>query len=309
MGRLTLNILLSFAQFEREVIAERVRDKIAASKARGMWMGGNVPLGYVACDRKLVIEAAEAEVVRTAFARFLALGSATLLAQEMARAGARTKRGGVIDKKYLYRLLNNRLYIGEICHKGQCHPGQHDAIIDRETWDRVHAILADSPRTRAARTRAATPPLLKGLLFGPDGAAFSPTHTRKGSKLYRYYVSQTVLKHGAGSCPVGRVPAGEIETAVIDQLRTVFRQPEIVAGTWKAARSHADGITEEGARTALQQLDPLWDELFPAEQARIVALMVERVDIGMEGLNVRLRVDGLGSLACEMRSGDKDAVA
>lgn len=300
MGRLTLNILLSFAQFEREVIAERVRDKIAASKARGMWMGGNVPLGYVACDRKLVIEAAEAEVVRTVFARFLALGSATLLAQELARAGARTKRGGVIDKKYLYRLLNNRLYIGEICHKGQCHPGQHAAIIDRETWDRVHAILADSPRTRAARTRAATPALLKGLLFGPDGAAFSPTHTRKGSKLYRYYVSQTVLKHGAGSCPVGRVPAGEIEAAVTNQLRAVFRQPEIVAGTWKAARSHADDITEEGARTALQQLDPLWEELFPAEQARIVALLVERVDIGVEGLNVRLRVDGLGSLVRDM---------
>ena len=121
----------------------------------------------------------------------------------------------------------------------------------------------------AARTRADTPALLKGLLFGPDGAAFSPTHTRKGGRLYRYYVSQTVLKHGAGSCPVGRVPAGDIEAAVIDQLRAVFRQPEIVAGTWKAARAHADDISEADARTALQQLDPLWDELFPAEQARI----------------------------------------
>ncbi len=114
------------------------------------------------------------------------------------------------------------------------------------------------------RTRAETPALLKGLLFGPDGAAFSPTHTRKGDRLYRYYVSQTVLKHGAGSCPVGRVPAGEIEAAVIDQLRAVFRQPEIVAGTGKAARAHADDITEADARAALQQIDPLWDELFPA---------------------------------------------
>jgi len=100
-------------------------------------------------------------------------------------------------------------------------------------------------------------------MFEPDGAAFSPTHTRKGDRLYRYYVSQTVLKHGAGSCPVGRAPAGEIEAAVIDQLRAVFRQPEIVAGTWKAARAHADYITEADARAALQQLDPLWDELFP----------------------------------------------
>jgi hypothetical protein len=151
----------------------------------------------------------------------------------------------------------------------------------------------ESPRKRAARTRADTPALLKGLLYGPDGAAFAPTHTRKGGRLYRYYVSQTVLKHGAGSCPVGRVRAGEIEAAVIDQLHAVFRQPEIVAGTWKAARAHADDITEAEARAALQQLDPLWDELFPGEQSRILTLLVERVDIGTDGLNVRLRVDGL----------------
>ena len=206
-------------------------------------------------------------------------------------------------------MLSNRAYIGEAVHKGDSYPGEHDAIIERETWDRVHAILTESPRKRAARTRADTPALLKGLLFGPDGAAFSPTHTRKGGRLYRYYVSQTVLKHGAGFCPVGRVPAGEIEAAVIDQLRAVFRQPEIVAGTWKAARAHTDDITEADARAALQQLDPLWDELFPAEQARIVALLVERVDIGTEGLNVRLRVDGLSGLAPEMLAGDMGAAA
>ena len=145
-------------------------------------------------------------------------------------------------------MLNNRAYIGEAVHKGDSYPGEHDAIIDRAIWDKVHAILNESPRKRAARTRADTPALLKGLLYGPDGAAFSPTHTRKGGKLYRYYVSQTVLKHGAGSCPVGRVPAGEIEAAVIDQLRAVFRQPEIIAGTWKAARAQDDDITEADAR-------------------------------------------------------------
>ncbi|WP_248304682.1 zinc ribbon domain-containing protein [Breoghania sp. L-A4] len=147
------------------------------------------------------------------------------------------------------------------------------------------------------------------MLFGPDGAAFSPTHTRKGGKLYRYYVSQTVLKHGAGSCPVGRVPAGEIEAAVINQFRVVFRQPEIVAGTWKAARAQDGDITEADARAALQQLDPLWDELFPAEQARIVALLIERVDIGAEGLDIRLRVDGLHGLARELPAGDMGAAA
>ncbi|TYO91162.1 recombinase [Oceanicella actignis] len=218
-------------------------------------------------------------------------------------------KGHRIDKKFLYRMLNNRAYIGEAVHKGESYPGEHDAIIDRETWEGVHAILQESPRKRAARTRAETPALLKGLLFGPDGAAFSPSHTRKGDRLYRYYVSQAVLKHGAGSCPVGRVPAGDIETAVMDQLRAVFRQPEIVAGTWKAPKAQDSGITESDARAALQQLDPLWDELFPAEQARIVALLIERIDIGTEGLDIRLRVDGLRGLARKMLAGGREEAA
>ena len=300
MGRLTLNILLSFAQFEREVTAERIRDKFAASRRKGIWMGGVPPYGYRVENRKLLVQDSEADEVRWVFARFLEIGSATLLAREMGVRGMTTRHGNRIDKKYLYRLLNNRAYIGEAVHKGESYLGEYDAIIYRETWDRVHAILTESPRKRAARTRADTPALLKGLLFGPDGAAFSPTHTRKGDRLYRYYVSQTVLKHGAGSCPIGRVPAGEIEAAVIDQLRAVFRQPEIVAGTWKAARAHDGDISETEAREALTQLDPLWDKLFPAEQARIVALLVERIDIGTGGLNVRLRMDGLTGLAREM---------
>ncbi len=300
MGRLTLNILLSFAQFEREVTAERIRDKVAASRRKGMWMGGVPPYGYRVENRKLVIDDKRAGHVRWIFARFLEIGSSTELAREVGMRGIRTPPGKRIDKKYIHRMLNNRTYVGEAVHKGNAYPGEHDAIIDRETWDRVRDIVKESPRKRAARTRSDTPALLKGLLYGPDGAAFSPTHTRKGGRLYRYYVSQTVLKHGAGACPIGRVPAGEIEAAVIDQLRTVFRQPEIVAGTWKAARANGGDITESGACGALQQFDALWDELFPAEQARIVALLVERVDIGTEGLNVRLRVDGLGGLAREM---------
>jgi len=300
MGRLTLNILLSFAQFEREVTAERIRDKVAASRRKGMWMGGVPPFGYVVKDRKLVADEESAAQVRWIFARFVEIGSATELAREVGKRGICTPRGNRIDKKYLYRMLSNRAYIGEAVHKGDSYPGEHDAIIDRRTWDRVHAILKESPRKRAARTRADTPALLKGLLYGPDGAAFSPTHTRKGDKLYRYYVSQTVLKHGAGACPIGRVPAGEIETAVIDQLRAVFRQPEIVVGTWKVARVQDGDIAEADAREALTRLDPLWDELFPAEQARIVALLVERVEIGTEGLNVRLRMDGLAGLAREI---------
>lgn len=225
-----------------------------------------------------------------------------MLARELAERGVITSRGHRIDKKFIYRMLNNRVYIGEAVHKGDSYPGEHDAIIDRGIWDKVHLMLKESPRARAARTRAQTPALLKGLVFGPDGAAFSPTHTRKHGRLYRYYVSQTVLKFGKGACPIGRVPAGDLEAAVIGQLRAVFRQPEVIAGTWKAARGLDASITEADATVALQRLDPLWDEFFPAEQARIVTLLVERVNIGTEWLEVRLGVDGLGGLVQEMQA-------
>ena len=302
MGRLTLNILLSFAQFEREVTAERIRDKVRASRMKGMWMGGCPPLGYEVKDRKLVENPADAAHVRWVFARFIEIGSGTLLARELAERGVTTAHGHRIDKKFIYRMLNNRVYIGDAVHKGTSYPGEHAAIIDRATWDKVHAILTESPRKRAANTRSDTPALLKGLIYGPDGAAFSPTHTRKGGRLYRYYVSQSVLKHGAGACDISRVSAGEIEAAVIHQLRTVFRQPEMVAGTWKAAKAQDSDITEAEAREALIQLDPLWDELFPAEQARIVGLLVKRIDLGTNGMALSLRVDGLSGLAREMRA-------
>jgi len=311
MGRLTLNILLSFAQFEREVTAERIRDKVAASRKKGIWMGGVPPYGYRVENRKLVIDPERAEHVRWIFARFVEIGSATELARQIDQRGLLTPNGNRMDKKYLYRVLNNRAYIGEAVHKGESYPGEHDAIIDRETWDKVHTILQESPRKRAANTRAETPAMLKGLIYGPDGAAFSPTHTKKRGKLYRYYVSQTILKHGAGSCPVGRVTAGEIEAAVINQVRAVFRQPEIIAGAWDASKSHCCDITLDDARTALQQFDPLWDELFPAEQTRIIALTVKRVDIGTDAISVRMRIDGLAELAQELQLSpeDKDAAA
>lgn len=302
MGRLTLNILLSFAQFEREVTAERIRDKFAASRKKGMWMGGTPPHGYKVRARRLVIEPVEAEQVRRIFDRFIELGSCTELARETAGQGVCTRRGNPIDKKTIYRMLNNRTYIGEAVHKGDSYPGEHDAIIDRQTWDKVHTILLESPRKRAARTRANTPALLKGLLFGPDNAPFSPTHTRKKGKLYRYYVSQTVLKQGAGSCAVGRVSAGEIESAVINQLRAVFRQPEIVAGTWKTAQLQNVGLSEADAFKAIRQFNALWDELFPAEQARIVSLLVDRVEVGLDGLQLHLRVEGMSGLAEELKT-------
>lgn len=300
MGRLTLNILLSFAQFEREVIGERIRDKFAASRKKGMWMGGFVPLGYDVRDRKLVINKAEAATVRTIFERFIKIGSATTLVQTLRSEGITGKRGKLVDKGYIYKVLNNRVYIGQAVHKGTAYPGEHEAIISQALWDKVHSILGDSPRQRAARTRAQTPALLKGLIFGPTGRAMTPSHTRKGGKLYRYYVSTDVLKRDAEDCTVRRVPAAEIESAVIEQVRGLLRAPEIIVGTWRVARQSLDGLREADVREALARLDPLWDELFPAEQARIVQLLIERVDISTESADIRLRTQGLTSLVADL---------
>ena len=233
------------------------------------------------------------------FERFLHVGSATVLAAELRAEGVLTTKGRPIDKGYLYKCLSNRTYLGLAIHKGTAYPGEHEAIIEQELWDRVHAILAENGRTRAANTRAQTPSLLKGLIFGPTGAAMSPTHTRKGNKLYRYYVSQDVLQHGRDACPIGRVPAAEIEAAVFEQLRGIFRQPEMVVGTWRASQAEESGVTEEEVRQALSQLDPLWEALFPAEQARIAQLLVDRFDVHEEGVDVRLRMNGIGALARE----------
>ena len=305
MGRLTLNILLSFAQFEREVIGERVRDKVAASRRKGIWMGGPVPFGYSCGDRKLLVVEDEAATVRMIFERFLRLGSATMLVRELADEGI-TRRGKKLDKGGLYKMLANQVYIGKAVHKGVAYDGEHEAIIDQALWDKVHTIMAVSPRTRANRTRVQTPALLKGLVFAPGGRAMTPSHTRKKGRLYRYYVTMNIIKEGPDACPVGRIPAAQVENAVIDQLRSLLRTPEVVARTWKAVRAEGKAMPESEVVAAVAQLDPLWDELVPAEQARIVHLLVERVDISPDGVRITLRTEGLAQLAGELKPAAKN---
>ncbi|CAA7615196.1 recombinase family protein [Magnetospirillum sp. SS-4] len=300
MGRLTLNILLSFAQFEREVIGERVRDKVAASRRKGIWMGGPLPFGYRCADRKLLVVEEEAATVRMIFERFVRLGSATMLVRELAVEGV-TRRGKKLDKGGLYKMLANPLYIGKAVHKGVAYDGEHQPIIDQALWDKVRSITEISPRVRANRTRVQTPALLKGLIFAPGGRAMTPSHTRKNGRLYRYYVTTNVIKEGPDACPVGRVPAAQVENAVIDQLRSLLRTPEMVARTWKSVRAEGAAMTEKEVAAALGQLDPLWDELFPAEQTRIVQLLVERVDISTDGVHIALRTEGLAQLAGELK--------
>lgn len=302
MGRLTLNILLSFAQFEREVIGERIRDKFAASRKRGMWMGGFVPMGYDVFDRKLMINETEAATVRHMFQRFVDLGSATLLTRELVAQGVVNKRGKPIDKGFLYKLFRNRVYIGEAVHKGNSYPGEHEAIITPELWDRVRAILQESPRARAAKSRTQTPALLKGLMFTDTGVAMTPTATKKGSRLYRYYTSMDAIRNRAceGTDGIVRLNAGMVEGAVLQEIRKLLRTPEVTSKAIVAARAEDPEIDDNDVVAALTGFDGLWGLLFPAEQARIAGLLIERVTVSQAGLTVDLRTEGLGSLVRDM---------
>ena len=300
MGRLTLNILLSFAQFEREVTAERIRDKVKASRMKGMWMGGYVPLGYDVVDRKLVVNEEEAAKVRMVFERFVEVGSATVLARELRNDGFRSKQGALIDKGYLYRLLNNRVYRGEAVHKGEAYAGEHEAIIDTRLWEQVHDIMGESPRKRANNTRTQTSALLKGLLFTATGAAMTPSSTKKGTRRYRYYVSMDLLKNREtpeDGIP-RRLPADTAEAAVVAEIRRVLRTPETAANVISALGR--DDIPEADVIAALRDFPELWTQLFPAEQARIIQLLVRRVTVTAEGLVIDLRTDGIAGVMREM---------
>src|ERR1700731_1439905 len=236
MGRLTLNVLLSFAQFEREVIGERIRDKIAASKKKGMWMGGVPPLGYRAQDGKLIIVDSEAETVRFIFRRYSELGSVGLLKDELNARGIRSKlwtsasgrrRGGKpFARGALYLMLQNRIYRGEIVHKEQSHPGEHPPIIDQPLWDAVQAQLAGNAAERNSSARHRQPSLLTGMLFDRDGNRMTPSHAGKKGTRYRYYVSGSLISKDRTENSAGlRVPAAEIEKLVSSRVHRWLLDP------------------------------------------------------------------------------------
>ena len=228
MGRLTLNVLLSFAQFEREVIGERVRDKIAASKAKGIWVGGSIPLGYRVINKKVVVVPDEAETVRLIFRRYLEVGSIGALVADLDQKGIRTRRqtlstgktrGGIrFGVGTLGHLLRNRFYVGEVAYKGKVHRGEHESILDRALFDAIQAKLAVSATTRLLKMKA-SPALLAGRIFDDRGNRMTPTHTNKKGARYRYYVSHAVLQKRNCRGSLIRVSAPEIETAVTGAVR------------------------------------------------------------------------------------------
>ena len=379
MGRLTLNILLSFAQFEREIISERTRDKIAAARRKGKWMGGKPLLGYdlvvAPGGSRLVVNEDEAARVQAIFEMYLEHERIAPVLQELDRRAWRTKQwttrkgtpvgGKPFDKVTLYRLLTNAAYLGKVRHREDLYEGEHEAIVDSGVWQRAQALLQRNGRTGGGIVKNKYGALLKGIVrCVPCDSAMIHSISSKGSKRYRYYVCAKAQKRGWYTCPSKSVPAGELERFVVDQIRGIGRDPGVLSETIrqvraqsqkaiaelereqgalerdiarrsKALKLHHAGPETNGADVAhrcdelrrlevrltevrerhlalsrelvderevvraMSKFDPVWESLTPRGQARIIRLLVERVDYDgeKETLAVTFRPTGIKSLA------------
>jgi site-specific DNA recombinase len=316
MGRLTLNVLLSFAQFEREVTGERIRDKIAASKRKGMWMGGIVPLGYDVCDRRIVIDEREAETVRYIFRRYLELGCVRLLKEDLDLRGVVSKRrtsktgiesgGHSFSRGALYALLSNPIYVGEIRHKNLRHPGQHQAIVDRAVWERTQQQLQEHRvRAKSHDARPEKSPLI-GRLVDENGAKLTPSHARKGERKYRYYVSRNCPAQGLGPSRIGwRLPAGELEDRVAAAVgKMLGDESAVLEAAQKTAidSSQVDRVLH-AARTWRHRLQS------EAEQTSAIAALVDRVELKSDGIRVSIKLPLAGAEKSRAQLSDQVAIA
>jgi DNA invertase Pin-like site-specific DNA recombinase len=305
MGRLTLNMLLSFAQFEREIAGERIRDKIAASKAKGMWMGGNVPLGYDVKDRKLIVNEAEAETVRMIFQRYADLGSVRVLGHELDQLGIISKRragahgvlsgGNRFSRGALYTLLQNHLYRGEIAHQAKIYPGQHEAIVDAELWQVVQEKLSDNRQARALGATAEEPSLLAGLIEDCSGRRMTPTHAVKKGRRYRYYVSTSLITGARSDHAKGwRIPAGEIEGLVLNRLRAFFASETDVGEALSCFEFDASSL--RSALSKAMQLAASWAAFPPIRIRELVRLVIGTVEVHDEKVIVPLKRKEIASV-------------
>ncbi len=301
MGRLTLNVLLSFAQFEREVTAERIRDKIAASKKKGMWMGGLVPLGYDAVDRKLVPNEVEAETVRTLFRLYLELGTVKKLVEESGRLGLVTKRralagghrtgGQPFTRGHLYQLLTNPIYIGEIRHKDATYQGQHDPIVEREAFEAVRRLLKANATERCSVANAKTPSLLAGLAHDETGDRLCPTHANKKGRRYCYYISKRLM-HCDGSQEAGwRLPAKELDRTVVQTVRDFLMDERRIVDALELT-SHSPGRLRAILRRAAALAGELDDSPHDARR-RLLHQLLQRVTLHPASIQIALRRSGL----------------
>jgi site-specific DNA recombinase len=295
MGRLTLNVLLSFAQFEREVTGERIRDKIAASKKKGMWMGGTVPIGYDVVERRLVVNSTEAATVREIYSRYLELGSIRLLKQALDRRGIvskiRISKAGIqsggqsLSRGALHQLLCNPIYVGEIRHRKERHPGQHEAILDRELWDQVQRRLCERAAHPRGRSTVMIPNLLGGKLFDETGEPLYVCGATKGRRRYRYYVSRRLVRNQAGQSKDGwRLAAPEIERSVKSAAAQLLSDHAAIGTLLSEA-----GFPAHDLIAALKSIDTHRLRLeSDGEIAKVMARAIQRVDLRRDGFELTL---------------------
>lgn len=297
MGRLTLNVLLSFAQFEREVTGERIRDKIAASKRKGLWMGGYPPLGYDVRDRQLVVNANEAETVRHIYRRYVELGSVRRLKAALDAEGVISKRrcsqsgrhsgGQPLARGALYRVLSNRLYRGEIVHKGTSYPGQQEAIVDQDLWEKVQHRLQANRVNRTLGVDARHPSLLAGLLFDEHGNRMTPTHAMKNGTRYRYYVSRPLTTGPRDTASAGqRLPAGEIEQLVVNRLRAALADEAMLL---EVIQEQAVGIHDQ--QQLLQRASSIsrdWGTRAAPNERALLCALIARIEVRQNRVDIHL---------------------
>jgi DNA invertase Pin-like site-specific DNA recombinase len=290
MGRLTLNMLLSFAQFEREVTGERIRDKIAASKRKGMWMGGSIPLAYEVRDRKLIVHQAEAALVRRIHQVYLDLGSVRLAQQHLAAEGITSKGGRSLERGALFHLLQNRLYRGEIAHRGKVYAGEHEAVVDAPLWEAVQQRLAQGRVDRRSGTNASHPSLLAGLLTDPTGEPMVPTHANKAGRRYRYYVSSRLLtglrdEHADGL----RVPAAALERVVADRLiRLLSDGPELLGVMRSVGILPTEGAQQRSMLAAAQNLARRWQQQGNTVQREMLLALHTQIAVQRHEMTIHL---------------------
>lgn len=313
IGKLHLNIILSFAQFERELASERIRDKVAASKKKGLWMGGHPPLGYDVEDRKLVVNRTEAATIRDIFKRFSIMQSVIHLVSELQAEGVTTKtfynrkgelrHGKPITPSVLHYMLRNPVYIGKVSHKGNLYDGQHDAIISMDLWEDVQSVFKETPRRCAKSNHTDTASPLNGLVTcGRCECAMTHTFTRKKEgKIYRYYSPSAKRRQLCKKCPVGTLPAAEVEGIVFDYLRELAMSPDIMLKIWQALSDNGLEFSEHQIRERLENFGEIYDQLFPVEQYRLVNLFIEKVELNPGNCEIHLRHEGLDAFIEELK--------
>ena len=289
-GRMMLNILMTFSQYEREVITERIRDKMSASRKKGMWVGGGVPFGYVVDNKHLVILEKDAKIVRRIFQRFIEIQAPKLIAGELNAAGLRTRQGQLWRRDHIYRILNNHTYIGEVKYKDAVCKGEQEAIVTREVWDRTREILKNNRPEDDPRDRQGIIAPLKGVLrCGHCGCAMMPTYSNKGAKRYYYYLCYKETKRAVAECPVHQIPSEDVEMLIRLQLRKILTEPGMVAQFAEQTGFNPSEIMEFFK-------EEFWNELTPGEYNRMVRLLVDKAVVWEDRLEIELKTAGIKSL-------------